>query len=143
MKSSTSWRVVVDTNVFISAFIWGGNPQKIINLWLSEKITLIISPSLLSEILLVLKRFHFSSAEIKKIKEILETHSLKVIPKKKVNICRDPKDNIILATCQDGKASYLITGDKDLLSLNKIKTTKILAPKNFLKIYRKKESAKK
>lgn len=138
MKLSTKWRVVLDSNVFVSAFIWGGTPQKIINLWLDGKILLIISPPLLAEILLVFERFHFSSREIKKIKEILEIHSLKVIPKKKINICRDPKDNMVLATCQAGKASYLITGDKDLLCLGEFKTAKILNPKDFLKIYQRK-----
>lgn len=42
-----------------------------------------------------------------------------------VTICRDPKDNFLLALAKDGKAGYLLTGDKDLLDLIKFGKTKI------------------
>lgn len=42
-----------------------------------------------------------------------------------VTICRDPKDNFLLALAKDGKADYLLTGDKDLLDLIKFGKTKI------------------
>ena len=42
-----------------------------------------------------------------------------------VSICRDPKDNFLLALAKDGKADYLLTGDKDLLDLKNFGKTKI------------------
>jgi putative PIN family toxin of toxin-antitoxin system len=51
--------------------------------------------------------------------------------KSKVAICRDPKADFLLALAKDGNADYLITGDKDLLVINKYKQTVILTFKEF------------
>ena len=48
-----------------------------------------------------------------------------------VNKCRDTKDNYLLNLSIDGKADYLITGDKDLLVLKKIENTQIVTLKEF------------
>ena len=45
--------------------------------------------------------------------------------KRNVTVCRDSKDNFLLALAKDGKADYLLTGDKDLLELKKFGKTKI------------------
>ena len=52
-----------------------------------------------------------------------------------VNICRDPKDNFLLALSIDGNANFLITGDKDLLDLKKFGETKIISIAEFLQDY--------
>jgi len=49
-----------------------------------------------------------------------------------VTICRDPKDNFLLALARDGKADYLLTGDNDLLDLKKFGKTKIITITNFV-----------
>lgn len=131
----TNLRVVIDTNVFVSAFIWGGNPEKIIKAWLKGKFVLLISPILLAEILLVLERLGMDVREIQQTRDILERHGLKVSPSKKITLCRDPKDDAVLDLCAVGKADYLITGDKDLLQIKKFKETEILQPKEFLNLY--------
>ena len=51
--------------------------------------------------------------------DLVQVHS-------KVDICRDPKDNFLLALAKDSKADYLITGDSDLLTLEQFETTKIV-----------------
>jgi len=134
MNWSIKLRVVVDTNVFISGLLWGGNPGKILNLWLWGKFNLLMSPYLCFEILDVYQKFDNPSQDIEKLRLYLETKTIKIIPKKKVRVCRDPKDNQILALCWVGQADFLITGDKDLLSLKEFKNTKIVRPKEFLKI---------
>jgi putative PIN family toxin of toxin-antitoxin system len=48
-----------------------------------------------------------------------------------VDICRDPKDNFLLALAKDGKADYLITGDGDLLVLKEFERTKIVTLSDF------------
>jgi putative PIN family toxin of toxin-antitoxin system len=50
----------------------------------------------------------------------------------KVNACRDPKDNFLLSLSKDGKANFLITGDKDLLELKSFGTTKIITFTKFI-----------
>lgn len=131
-RSSTKLRVVVDTNVFVSAFIWGGTPKKVITKWLKGEFILLVSPFLLTEIVLVLERFGFSKKDLQKLRHILEGQSLKFVPKRKVTLCRDKKDNQILDLCLTGKADYLVTGDKDLLAVKKFQKTKIVSAKEFL-----------
>lgn len=134
MSSSRAYRVVVDTNIFVSALLWGGNPQKVILAWLDDAIYLLLSPFLASEIIVTLAHFGLPPSDLKRIEEILESHTIKIIPKKLVTVCRDPKDNNILDLCVAGRADYLITGDKDLLVLRVIKNTKIVTPSGFLKL---------
>ncbi|MFY8184500.1 MAG: putative toxin-antitoxin system toxin component, PIN family [Bacteroidia bacterium] len=50
-----------------------------------------------------------------------------------VTICRDEKDNFLLSLCADGRADFLITGDDDLLSIKKIKKTRIIKIADYLK----------
>jgi len=133
IKSSKKLHVVVDTNVFVSAFIWGGNPKKIIELWMNDKFFLLTSPFLVAEILLILEKFGLGKEDLQGLKEILERNSLRFFPQIKIFLCRDKKDNQILDLCLAGKADFLITGDKDLLALKKFKKTKIVLPKDFLK----------
>jgi len=49
-----------------------------------------------------------------------------------IEVCRDPKDNFLLSLAIDGKADYLLTGDKDLLELKQIQQTKIQTLTDFL-----------
>jgi putative PIN family toxin of toxin-antitoxin system len=133
MRLSTKPRVVLDSNVFVSAIVWGGNPEKILNLWLRGKFDLFISPEILLETLDVLAKFQVSSRLIEQIKNLIEIHGQRLIPKSNFKICRDLGDNKFLNLCFDCQADYLVTGDKDLLALKRFKKTKILKPKEFLK----------
>jgi len=93
-----------------------------------------MSPYLCFEIISVYERLNNPKEDVEKLKLYLETQTIKIIPRKKINVCRDKKDNQILALCLAGDADFLITGDKDLLSLKKFGDTKILKPKEFLKL---------
>ena len=134
MKSSIKLLVVVDTNIFISGLVWGGKPRKILESWLKSKFTLLMSPYLVFEIVSTYKDFPNPEIDVEKLKLYLQTKTHKITPSKKINICRDEKDNQILDLCFAGTADYLITGDKDLLVIKKFGKTKITKPKEFLKI---------
>ena len=54
--------------------------------------------------------------------------------KSEVSICRDPKDDYLLALAKDSQADFLITGDRDLLILEQFRETQIVTYQNFLKI---------
>jgi uncharacterized protein len=60
------------------------------------------------------------------IGEIIESKSI-------VSACRDPKDNYLLALAKDGNADFLITGDRDLLVLERFDLTQIVTYQDFLK----------
>lgn len=132
MNSSTRPRVVIDTNVLISGIYWKGIPKKIVRLWKGGKFNHYVSPGSAAELVNLLVRFGAPKEKIKKIKNLLINNSRKVIPKQKVKLCRDPKDNQFLELCMAASADYLITGDKDLLSLKKFELTQIVTPKQFL-----------
>ena len=58
--------------------------------------------------------------------EFFDCYGIFVEVNSNVKICRDPKDDFLLSLALDSKAEYLITGDKDLLELEKVGTTKII-----------------
>jgi putative PIN family toxin of toxin-antitoxin system len=82
----------------------------------------------------VYQRFNNPKEEVDKLLFYLETKTIKIIPKNKVKVFRDEKDNQILALFLAGNADFLITGDKDLLAVKEFKKTKIVKTKEFLKI---------
>ena len=136
MNSSRKFKVVIDTNVFISGIFFGGNPLKVLRLWQRRKIELVISPELEAEIIRKLKAFDASEELLTNWKGIIEENSIRILPKVNPKLSRDPKDNFLLAAALAAKADYLITGDKDLLVLRKIGSTKILKPAQFIKEFR-------
>lgn len=131
-------RVVIDTNVLISAIFWVGKPKAILNSARKGNITYLTSEPLLKELINVLttkdKPFQVTSKDanyiVKHLKEIAE-----IIPtKSRVSICKDDADNRVLECAIDGKADYIVTGDKHLLDIRVIKEIKILNTAEFLKI---------
>lgn len=128
-------RVVVDTNVFISGFLFGGNPRKIVDSWLKKQYIFCISPQLKAEILNKLQnKFSLSNQALQTIEVALDVNTEKYIPKKKLFVCKDPQDNFLLELAQEARADYIISGDKLVLELKHYKKTKIISPKNFLKL---------
>lgn len=64
--------------------------------------------------------------------ETIDEYAYFVKSKSKIEICRDPKDNFLLALSLDSKADFLLTGDKNLLEIEKIGKTKIITMSSFL-----------
>lgn len=128
-------RVVLDSNIFISGIIFGGNPRKIINLIFEGKLKLCISSEILVEIKEVLERnkFGFSPDVTQHIIYEIESISEFITPKKKHSIIkRDPDDNIIIDCAIEAQAEYIITGDNDLLDLKEYKNIKIINASEFI-----------
>jgi len=97
---------------------------------------LIFSNELLEEFIDVVTRpkfkKHLSKRDIEKILEYFDQFGELVKVKSDIKICRDEKDNFLLNLSVDSKADYLVTGDKDLLILEKIENTKILTFTEFI-----------
>lgn len=129
-------KIVVDTNVFISGFLFGGNPRKIIDSWINKKYIFCLSPQLKAEIINKLKnKFLLSNRALQTIEEALDVNTEKYIPKKKLSICKDPQDNFLLELSDEAKADYLISGDKLVLKLRHYGKTKIISPREFIKLF--------
>ncbi len=130
-------KLVIDTNVFVSALIQRSYPYLIINeLFVDGKIELCISDALLAEYYAVFNREKFArysdflnKAEIL-IAEI-EARSFKFTPKKKLTIISDKDDNKFLELADECKADFLITGNTNDFTIKKYKRTKIVTPKEY------------
>lgn len=126
-------KIVLDTNILISAFIFGGKPRQILSLVLEEKIQAFTSPVLIAEFFdVVNKKFDLSDEELFLTKSQIENKFIIVQPEKTINIVRDDDDNRVLEAALEGKCSYIITGDRDLLDLKIYKNIKIVTPDTFL-----------
>ncbi len=147
MKKKRKLRVVVDTGILISAFVFGGIPKKLLR-HLSKEAEICVSPEILEEyrrVPLELERNGKINREqlrilIAGIAAFVSNAKL-IYPKKEVSICRDQEDNMILECCLAAKADYLITGDKDLLEINPnslkfvgLEKLKILNPRDYLSL---------
>ncbi len=76
---------------------------------------------------------YFKKEDIQKVLDVIDCCSKIVKVKSTVNLCRDPKDNFLLALAKDSNADYLITGDEDLLVIKNIYQTDILSYIEFSK----------
>jgi uncharacterized protein len=135
-------RVVIDTNVWLSALLWGGQPNLIIQLVEKKQIQAISSENILIELTDILQKpklqkrldqLKVSAEEVVIIAKRLMT--LIVIKEVTIPELRDPKDQMVLATAIAGDAQVVISGDKDLLVLHPYGNISILLPQEFLSRY--------
>jgi putative PIN family toxin of toxin-antitoxin system len=134
-------KIVVDTNIFISALLGSKNSKFIIEKFINGEIDIVITDEIFLEIVETLKDRKFrkivNKDDLDILTELLKIDAEWVIPEKRVNACRDKKDNIILECALSGKVDFIITGDNDLLSLKFFEKVLILTPSQFLKISKK------
>jgi putative PIN family toxin of toxin-antitoxin system len=132
-------RVVLDTNVLISALLFRGGLSKIVGLWQKGKIIPIISKETFSELLTVLEypKFSLTQEEIDPIikYEILPYFEIVEVVKDVKGISRDPEDDKFISCAISGSADYIVSGDKDLFDLKQYKSIKIIKASDFLKMY--------
>lgn len=130
------FRVVLITNIFISGIFWRGNPYEILSMCLEEKLCLITSLRILEELQEVLraeKKFELSEDDISSYMSLIISHSVTVDPSQTIDIITDdPEDNMVLECAVEGKADYIISGDRHLLSLKEYKGIGILTAKEFI-----------
>ena len=130
-------RVIIDTNLWIS-FLITNNLNILSELFLFERFQIIFSDELFNEFLDVARRPKFKKYfDEKSVQLLIQNISEKlefIEVASAITVCRDLKDNFILALSIDGNADYIVTGDKDLLSLNGFKGKKIISINEFIKI---------
>jgi putative PIN family toxin of toxin-antitoxin system len=129
--------IVPDANIYISAFLWGGNPGKVLQRALDGKDDLYITKDILDEIQDVLFRpkFHLDEMQIDYYVKLIEGIANRVIPKMKIeNVCRDVDDNKYIECALESEVNYIISGDTDLLVLKEYNRIKIITAKEYLEI---------
>ena len=137
MAKNKPIKVIVDTNIWIS-FIISRKLSSLDFLLYSGKLRIIMSHNLISEIESTLEKpklqKYFLAKGLEEMLIAFDPFIDFVETKNKVKLCRDPKDDFLLGLAKDGKADYIITGDKDLLDLIKFRKTKIITISDFLDI---------
>lgn len=137
-ENSIMIKAVIDTNIFISSLIGNGNPAHIIDSLINKEFDLIISYALLDELFDVLSRprfeKYFSYDDIKELASLIRSYTQIVSPATKLQICRDPKDDIVIECAVAGEADYIITGDEDLLCLTVYRNIHIITAAQFIRV---------
>jgi putative PIN family toxin of toxin-antitoxin system len=131
-------KLVLDTNIFVSAFYWGGNPQKIIDRIVEGADELYISNEILVEIAATMARPKFKTGPeiIERYLRTIEKIGKKVFITGKIRgICRDEDDDDKIECGILAGADYLITGDHDLLVLDHYQQIKFTTAEKYLKLF--------
>ena len=130
-------KVLLDTNILISALGWSGKPKVIFEKCLHGELELVTSPNQIEELERVMDYPKFNFTEEQKatfISIILEIATMVEITGKVNIIVDDPDDNAILETAIVGNVQYLISGDPHLLKLKEFAKVKIVTASEFLGI---------
>ncbi|MCZ8155009.1 MAG: putative toxin-antitoxin system toxin component, PIN family [Leptospira sp.] len=131
-------RILLDTNVYISAILFNGKPRLILEDIIEERVNAYISNDILKELEDTLSKPKFKLTTdfiqivLSEIRDI--TRLVNTTPLNNYLDLRDRNDFHILEAAFSAKVDYLITGDKDLLSLKKIREFKIINPEDYLRI---------
>lgn len=129
-------RIVVDTNVVISAFLKRESfPRRALDTVLTNHIFLASSNTILELVhrLLDARFDRYVSRETRiDFLRLLPTFAFEISTTTTLTVCRDPKDNKFLELAIDGQAHSIITGDADLLNLHPFRGVGILTPRAFL-----------
>ena len=128
-------RVIIDTNLWIS-FLITKDYSKLDKI-LSDKLAMLLySQELIDEFIEVAQRPRFkrycNSEDLQALLLAMSERATFIDVSSTVDVCRDAKDNFLLALAKDGKASHLLTGDKDLLVLKNFGKTKIITISEYL-----------
>ena len=130
-------RIVIDTNVLISGVFFGGFPRKILSAVVGQKITAYATAEIINEYedivqeMINRKQGHINRTILSPLIKAMEI----IEPVTHVEICRDPDDNKFLECAKDSHALYIVSGDKDLLLIERFGNIQIVTAKDFYEIY--------
>jgi len=130
-------RVVLDTNVLVSALIKTGKPRELVLKIAERGAQLILSREILGEFIEItddsrIRRYIHGDDRIAFLRAIGSIASIVKIKSKFKVVKEDPSDDVVLRTAHDGKAEYVVSGDRHLLSLKKFGKIRIVTVAQML-----------
>ena len=138
-------KVVLDANIYVSPLInTQGNPKRIVERWEQNQFAVLVSATIIDEIGRVLryprivKRHRQDEGAIQRFLELLSSQAVMVEPTVVLDVIKeDESDNRYLECAVEGKARYIISGDKHLLELGEYRGIVILPPAAFMTLLEK------
>lgn len=132
-------KVVLDTNILVSALLFKGELSGIVDLWKSARIIPVLSRVTFAEFKTVLgyPKFSLSGEEILMIieQEVLPYFEIVEVIDKTEGVCRDPNDDKFIACAVSASAGFIVTGDKDLLDIEGHKSVKTISASTLLRMF--------
>jgi putative PIN family toxin of toxin-antitoxin system len=111
-------RVVLDTNVYISAYGFGGAPARLVRAAILREIELVTSPALLAEVARILAdKLAFDSEHVEEVVRQIARIATIVRPMERLAVLSDEPDNRVLECARAGDADTIVSGDRHLLGL--------------------------
>lgn len=129
-------RVTADSNIYVSAFNFGGQPRRLLQLAEEGTIVLVISDLILKEVLGVLRGPKFNHPEIylRRARAYLTRITERSHPTQKLTVVQaDPDDNAILECAAASASDFIVSGDAHLLNLGRYRDIQILKVADFLR----------
>jgi len=131
-------KVIIDTNVFISAVWRDKNPEAVI-LWICSQPDWqwMVSKEIKKEYKEVLRRkkFSFSPDVLKEWEQVIDENTTEIKVDENINFPRDQKDAKFLACALSSEADYMITGDKDFTEARQLVKTIIISVSTFKNLF--------
>jgi putative PIN family toxin of toxin-antitoxin system len=134
-------KLVIDTNVIVSALIGKGNPFHILELVFDEKVQVFISKEILGEYVDVLnrerfKRFPNFKSNADTVLTFLQEFAVELNPVEKIEILKDKDDDKFLELAIESNADFLVTGNTKDFTISKIGNTMIVTPAEYWENYK-------
>ncbi len=134
-------RAVIDTNILVSALIKPeGTVGPVLHRLRDGDYEIVLSEQLLTELVDVLNRprikekYGLDSEDIETVLALLLLRGRIVSPVERVDVCRDPKDNMFLEAALTAEADVIVSGDEDLLVLDSFRSIPVIRPAAFLQM---------
>ena len=125
-------RGLLDTNVLVSAILFGGVPQECLRRGLAGEFVLVTGAALLDELERTLRdRFELPSELASFVRGDLQLAAEVVTTSRVDRVSRDPGDDVVLAVSREARADNVVTGDKEQLTLARHEGAAIVTPGLF------------
>jgi uncharacterized protein len=140
-------RAVVDTNILVRALIKPqGTVGPVLRQFRDGEYRLLYSETLLAELVDVLSRprirdkYGIGTDDVATVLALIDLRGELIVPRRRITVCRDPKDNQVLEAATAGRADVIVSGDDDLLVLDPFEGIPIVTPAVFLALLEKNRS---
>jgi len=132
-------RAVFDTNILVSSLIRRGNPRDLWRKVVEGEMVLVLSPQILEEFDKVMARpklrRYITASKLRRFRKLLRSRATLVKPKTEFpQLTTDSKDNVLVETAFEGKASHLVSGDKHLLAMKEFRGIRIVRVNEMLEL---------